>query len=199
MEVESTSVTSIGTTIFCRFVFNDPFSFESSTLTRFRSRGGYYTLGTIFFFLQHKTEGYGQYFQNAKKENLDTVAMVDKKTLLDYLEGKAETCPQIDTTMPNLPMSAGMKRSNEEFQSHPTRKLQKIENDQGEEEISQNPDEWTIEQIYAQEQTPFHSADGMVIHATSFFENIVCKESGTRFQLRSKFCSTASYRARSPR
>ena len=148
-------------------------SFESSTLTRFRSRDGYYTLGTVFFFLKNQSSSYGQYFQKARKENLETVTYVHKKPLLDYLEGKVETCTEIDAKMPNLPASStgakrSLERTEETKEASDKKKIQKIE--QGPDPttsvhsdgLPENPDDWSVEQIYAQEKGRFNSRDCMV-------------------------------------
>lgn len=97
--------------------------------------------------------------------------MVDKKALLEYIEGLADSAPQIDTNMPNLPVSAGAKRTMEDVDNADNltdkRKIQKVESvEDGEPQTkyapSENPEAWTIDQIYAQEKEKFNSADCMV-------------------------------------
>jgi len=125
--------------------------------------------------VKNRSLQYGQYFQNAKKENWDTVAMVDKKALIDYVEGKIDTCAQIDTNMPNLPMSSSLKRSvNEKETADKTsepRKIQRVESIHGDAQLEtkndgpENTDEWTIDQIHAQEREKFTPADCMRVRA----------------------------------
>jgi len=57
------------------------------------------------------------------------VAVVDKKALLNYMEGNDEGCAQIDMHMPNMP-SMSTKRPIEE-QEELQRKLQKVDQAQG--------------------------------------------------------------------
>ena len=132
-------------------------------------------MGTVFFFLKNRTAPYAQYFQNAKKENWDTVAVVDKKALTEYMEGKTDTCSQIDTSMPNLPVSAGSKRAGDagdDQEQSDKRKVQKVDGPHEGHDAAgldirpENPEDWSIEQIYAQEKEKFDPVKAMVISMT---------------------------------
>ena len=128
----------------------------------------------MFFFLKNQSSSYGQYFQKARKENLETVTYVHKKPLLDYLEGKVETCTEIDAKIPNLPASStgakrSLERTEETKEASDKKKIQKIEQGPKQPPVPvhsdghpDNPDDWSIEQIYAQEKGRFNSRDCMV-------------------------------------
>ncbi|EDQ86656.1 uncharacterized protein MONBRDRAFT_33730 [Monosiga brevicollis MX1] len=62
--------------------------------TPFRNTGDdqYYTVQTIVFLLQKLDTSHPQYVLDGKNAGVPTVARADRKALLDYLQGKSDTC-----------------------------------------------------------------------------------------------------------
>jgi len=79
--------------------------------TQFRSAGAkYYTVGSLVFLLQNATMPQGEYTRSATQKGLMPVTFVDKKEILDYLQG-ASVCANIDTSAPSLtPQKLGVDK-----------------------------------------------------------------------------------------
>lgn len=84
--------------------------------------------------------------------------------MIDFLEGRIESCPQLDS---KVTFTTGNKRPNqaneaiaEEVQSN--RKTQKLDQEKPQSSTFVDPETWSIDQIYAQEQERFNPADSMV-------------------------------------
>ncbi|GAB5363609.1 hypothetical protein AAMO2058_000898400 [Amorphochlora amoebiformis] len=76
------------------------YKYAKKTKTAYRSRkgkGSQYTLGALIFFLRHGKEKYGRYVSMVKGAKLMTVPRTDHAELRDYLEGRTDSSPYVDT------------------------------------------------------------------------------------------------------
>eukprot|EP00210_Caulerpa_lentillifera_P002030 g1945.t1 len=95
---------------------------------------------------------------------METVATIDKKALIDFLEGRIETCHQLDS---KVTFTTGTKRpsqanetAQEEMQSN--RKIQKLDQEKTETSTEMiDPENWSIAQIYAQENERLDPGESM--------------------------------------
>lgn len=83
-----------------------PYIFGRDVATNFRSKrgaGDYYPLDAVYFMATRDTIGYGEYMQEARRQGVMPVSLVDKKDLLAYVRedgGRPEECPFVDTSAP---------------------------------------------------------------------------------------------------
>ena len=74
--------------------------------TNFRSKrgaGDYYPLDAVYFMATRDAVGYGEYMQEARRQGVMPVSLVDKKDLLTYVKeegGRPEECPFVDASAP---------------------------------------------------------------------------------------------------
>lgn len=73
----------------------------------------YYTLESIFFLLKNAAQAHTIYVRNAMSERIDVIRRVDRKDMLQYLNGKIDTTTSIDRTFhmetPSLPSAKKTK------------------------------------------------------------------------------------------
>lgn len=80
--------------------------FGRDVATNFRSKrgaGDYYPLDAVYFMATRDAIGYGEYMQEARRQGVMPVSLVDKKDLLAYVKedgGRPEECPFVDTSAP---------------------------------------------------------------------------------------------------
>lgn len=87
-----------------------PYILGRDVATNFRSKrgaGDYYPLDAVYFVATRDAVGYGEYMQEARRQGVMPVSLVDKKDLLAYVKeegGRPEECPFVDTSAP-LPVA----------------------------------------------------------------------------------------------
>ncbi|KAF8016761.1 hypothetical protein BT93_H2094 [Corymbia citriodora subsp. variegata] len=78
------------------FRFGSDYSFPCAAETAYRSKqGNLYTLETLLFFVTHHHLKHTDYIQSARLHHLPTVTFIDRKPLLDYLQGKISSSDAI--------------------------------------------------------------------------------------------------------
>ncbi|XP_030456755.1 protein CDC73 homolog [Syzygium oleosum] len=78
------------------FRFGTDYSFPCAAETAYRSKqGSLYTLETLLFFVTHHHLKHTDYIQSARLRHLPTVTFIDRKPLLDYLQGKISSSDAI--------------------------------------------------------------------------------------------------------
>ncbi|KAK9725513.1 hypothetical protein RND81_05G149600 [Saponaria officinalis] len=84
------------------FRFSTQFTFPCKLETPYRSKqGNLYTLETLVFFIKHRHARQSDYIKSATNHSLPTVTFVDRKPLLDYLEGRSSSSAAIQFLVPN--------------------------------------------------------------------------------------------------
>eukprot|EP00941_MAST-03F_sp_MAST-3F-sp1_P001988 g1988.t1 len=78
-------------------VFGDT-RFPANTKTRYHSKvrtDEYYSLKQLWFLMKHKNDRHAIYGKACRENKIDTVTLVDKKDIIQYLTGKADSA-QVD-------------------------------------------------------------------------------------------------------
>ena len=84
--------------------FGDDYSFRRNIETVYRSKhGNLYTLESLVFFVKNTHMKHTDYMKTARAANLEIVTYIDRKPLLDYLEGKVATNDAIQLLAPGAP------------------------------------------------------------------------------------------------
>lgn len=87
------SITQVGDEIH----FGDEYRFPCTIETAYRSKpGSLYTLESLVFFVKSTHIKHTDYMQQARSLKLQTVTFIDRKNLLDYLEGRVQTTDAIE-------------------------------------------------------------------------------------------------------
>eukprot|EP00959_Pyramimonas_sp_CCMP1952_P254099 5308357-Pyramimonas_sp.AAC.1 len=69
-----------------------------------RGKGAFYTLESLLFYMTKGRQlAAGAYMQEASHKQLQSVSFIDRKDLLDFLQGVTETSDYIQITVPTLP------------------------------------------------------------------------------------------------
>lgn len=83
------------------FRFSTHYSFPCKSETAYRSKqGNLYTLETLVFFIKNRHIKQPEYIKNATNQGIPTVTFVDRKPLLDYLEGRVSSSEAIEFVLP---------------------------------------------------------------------------------------------------
>ncbi|KAL6064114.1 accessory factor associated with RNA polymerase II [Balamuthia mandrillaris] len=80
----------------------DGVRFPRSVDTNFnslRGRGPPYPLDACWFMLLNQDKKHADYLMEANKRKFSKISLVDKKDLVDYLTGRIQTCPSINTDL----------------------------------------------------------------------------------------------------
>lgn len=81
--------------------FSTHYSFPCKSETAYRSKqGNLYTLETLVFFIKNRHIKQPEYIKNATNQGIPTVTFVDRKPLLDYLEGRSSSSEAIQFVLP---------------------------------------------------------------------------------------------------
>ncbi|XP_074320831.1 protein CDC73 homolog [Silene latifolia] len=84
------------------FQFSNQYTFPSKLETPYRSKqGNLYTLETLVFFVKYRHLRPPDYIKSATNHGVSTVTFVDRKPLLDYLEGRSASSESIQFVPPN--------------------------------------------------------------------------------------------------
>lgn len=74
-------------------------AYAKNVPTTFKSKRGtsdYYTLDAVYFLSFHSSLQHTEYMQECRKFGVSPVSFVDRKDLLQYINGTVETCPFLD-------------------------------------------------------------------------------------------------------
>lgn len=83
------------------FRFGDEYRFPCNMDTAYRSKqGSLYTLDSLVFFVKNTHMKHTDYMQQARALKLQTVTFIDRKGLLDYLEGRVQNSDAIELLAP---------------------------------------------------------------------------------------------------
>ncbi|CAO2821506.1 unnamed protein product [Amaranthus hypochondriacus] len=83
------------------FRFSNQYSFPCKYETAYRSKqGNLYTLETLVFFVKNRHIKIPEYIKIATNQGIPTVTFVDRKPLLDYLEGRTSSSEAIEFVLP---------------------------------------------------------------------------------------------------
>lgn len=86
------------------FRFNNEYTFPCKVETAYRSKqGNLYTLETLVFFVKNRHIKQSEYIKSATNNGISTVTFVDRKPLLDYLEGRSSSSEAIEFVLPHAP------------------------------------------------------------------------------------------------
>ncbi|KAI0241699.1 hypothetical protein L0F63_005030, partial [Massospora cicadina] len=79
------------------FIFGEITRFHKDEMTVYPNKQakGFYSLAAVLLLLEHQQKDYSTYLKNSVAANIISVSFLDKKPLLDYLEGVTETLPQV--------------------------------------------------------------------------------------------------------
>ncbi|KAK4759177.1 hypothetical protein SAY87_022308 [Trapa incisa] len=93
------------------FRFGSDYTFPCTAETAYRSKqGNLYTLETLVFYVKHHQLKHTEYIQIARTQQIPTVTFIDRKPLLEYLQGKIastdaiELFPSAPTVADDVPM-----------------------------------------------------------------------------------------------
>lgn len=86
----------------CVYIKISDYIFPRDSITSFRSKrgsGDVYPLDSVCFLLTHRDASYGEYMQEARRQGVGVISLVDKKDLLAYIdeEQRPDECASIDT------------------------------------------------------------------------------------------------------
>ncbi|MCO5548587.1 hypothetical protein L7F22_002047 [Adiantum nelumboides] len=88
------------------FHFGDEYRFLCNMDTAYRSKqGSLYTLDSLVFFVKNTHMKHTDYMQQARALKLQTVTFIDRKALLDYLEGRVQNTDAIELLAPTTVVS----------------------------------------------------------------------------------------------
>ncbi|KAI5070240.1 hypothetical protein GOP47_0015096 [Adiantum capillus-veneris] len=88
------------------FLFGDEYRFVCNMDTAYRSKqGSLYTLDSLVFFVKNTHTKHTDYMQQARALKLQTVTFIDRKALLDYLEGRVQNTDAIELLAPTAAVS----------------------------------------------------------------------------------------------
>eukprot|EP00039_Didymoeca_costata_P005484 m.81932 g.81932 ORF g.81932 m.81932 type:complete len:434 (-) comp12840_c1_seq2:584-1885(-) len=82
-----------------RIIFGEHSALLSAKTNIKQDDSSYYTIHAIWFFLKCKDDQFGRYLISARNAKIPTVPRTNKKTLLDYLTGKSDTCDILDASV----------------------------------------------------------------------------------------------------
>ncbi|KAI8002384.1 hypothetical protein ACSBR2_031112 [Camellia fascicularis] len=86
------------------FRFGGDYSFPCGVATAYRSKqGSLYSLETLIYFVKNHHLKHTDYMHNARSHNLPAVTFIDRKPLLDYLQGKVSSSDSIQFLAPQNP------------------------------------------------------------------------------------------------
>ncbi|XP_028114686.1 protein CDC73 homolog isoform X2 [Camellia sinensis] len=86
------------------FRFGGDYSFPCGVATAYRSKqGSLYSLETLIYFVKNHHLKHTDYMHNARSHNLSAVTFIDRKPLLDYLQGKVSSSDSIQFLAPQNP------------------------------------------------------------------------------------------------
>lgn len=81
-------------------LFGDEYRFPCTIETAYRAKqGGFYTLESLFFFINNSHLKHIDYLQQARAHRLQIVSLPDRKPLLDYLQGKISSSDAIQPVL----------------------------------------------------------------------------------------------------
>ena len=84
-----------------RVNFGDAYVFPKTSYTAFKGvQKDYYTLEVVLYLLQHRHLSHPEYIKQASAAKIGIVNTLDKKVLLDFLDGKADV--QLDAAADRL-------------------------------------------------------------------------------------------------
>eukprot|EP00242_Pyramimonas_sp_CCMP2087_P008402 CAMPEP_0198213576 /NCGR_PEP_ID=MMETSP1445-20131203/28947_1 /TAXON_ID=36898 /ORGANISM="Pyramimonas sp., Strain CCMP2087" /LENGTH=251 /DNA_ID=CAMNT_0043888239 /DNA_START=278 /DNA_END=1029 /DNA_ORIENTATION=+ len=87
--------------------FGDQISFPKKLETSYKSqrgKGNFYSLEVLLFYMTKGRQlAPGAYMQEANKTQLQAVSFIDRKDLLDFLQGVTDTSDYIQITVPVMP------------------------------------------------------------------------------------------------
>jgi len=84
------------------FRFGNEYIFPCKVETAYRSKqGSLYTLETLVFFVKNRHIKQPEYIKSATNQGVSTVTFVDRKPLLDYLEGRSSSSEAIEFVLPH--------------------------------------------------------------------------------------------------
>ncbi|KAH7415566.1 hypothetical protein KP509_14G052600 [Ceratopteris richardii] len=91
------------------FHFGDECRFPCNMDTAYRSKqGSLYTLDSLVFFVKNTHMKHTDYMQQARALKLQTVTFIDRKALLDYLEGRVQNTDAIELLAPTAVASVAL-------------------------------------------------------------------------------------------
>ncbi|KAF8392381.1 hypothetical protein HHK36_022723 [Tetracentron sinense] len=86
------------------FRFGNDYAFPCSAETAYRSKqGNLYTLETLIYYVKNTHIKHIEYIQNARTQKIPTVTLPDRKSLLEYLQGKISSNDAIEFVVPQNP------------------------------------------------------------------------------------------------
>lgn len=113
-----------------------PYIFPRDTFTNFRSKRGageFYSLDAVWFMVTRREHAYGDYMQEARKNSVAIVSLVDRKDLLEYVtECEESSFVDLTSALPIPRRSFNVELEGEENVSYEEemKSLQKEGNDQ---------------------------------------------------------------------
>lgn len=89
----------------CVYIKLGNFIFSRDAASNFRSKrgaGDYYPLDAVWFMMGQRERSYGEYMQDARRNGVGVVSLVDRRDLISYLEEeqRPEECQFVDVTAP---------------------------------------------------------------------------------------------------
>ena len=87
----------------CSFLQFGSIAYAKNALTAYKSKRGtseHYQLDSVYFLALNSSKQHTEYMQECKKLGLAPVSFVDRKDLLQYINGTVEICPFLDANMP---------------------------------------------------------------------------------------------------
>ncbi|OWM74295.1 hypothetical protein CDL15_Pgr008609 [Punica granatum] len=88
------------------FRFGSDYAFPCTAETAYRSKqGNLYTLETLVFYVKNHQLKHTEYIQSARTQQIPSVTFIDRKPLLEYLQGKVDTTDAIEL-FPSAPTPA---------------------------------------------------------------------------------------------
>ncbi|KAL6991621.1 hypothetical protein U1Q18_009732 [Sarracenia purpurea var. burkii] len=86
------------------FRFGGDYAFPCGVATAYRSKqGNLYSLETLVYFVKNHHLKHTDYMHNCRAQNLVAVTFIDRKPLLDYLQGKVSSSDAIQIVAPQNP------------------------------------------------------------------------------------------------
>ncbi|OWM77059.1 hypothetical protein CDL15_Pgr002583 [Punica granatum] len=86
--------------------FGSDYAFPCTAETAYRSKqGNLYTLETLVFYVKNHQLKHTEYIQSARNQQIPSVTFIDRKPLLEYLQGKIDTTDAIEL-FPSAPAPA---------------------------------------------------------------------------------------------
>lgn len=95
------------------FLLGNESRFPKDEVTSYPNRQakGFYTLAAVLLLLEYVQKDYSSYLKNSVAAGIVSVSFLDKKPLLDYLEGTTDSLPQAKQDTTTAQENSAPKRS----------------------------------------------------------------------------------------